>query len=447
MKKTILLSAGALALVTATGAHAAKGKAKPAPKKAPAKAAKATKKVEKKEPLALSKTNLGALTLTGLIDTRIIVTDDAGPAVAGLPAGTVPGATKSRYVGTGTDSRVLFRASQASLGATLKTAPKWTLKTQLDIDLEGTSTANAAQGTSTINVANAYMEGKGVLGENGDLLVGVIPAPIMNEMGGALRTTDLTLNPSAVGTLINMAVVEGVGAVWSGKGDEVNGTITVGLFNNLDALGTGAAVAGGGPTNAWTFTDSPGDTWRGLGDVDGDIGFWVSGFLGDDDNIVMGNVAYLNNGGDEKVAGAADSDLWTVGLEAHPGEGWTLKGQYLDGDSTTNNAAGTARVNADFKAWYLLASYKGNDTRVTLRYDDFSNDHNALNTVAAPNRGDEEDGNAWTVAIKHDIEGNQQLALEYLWIDNDPTFNLGAAATRVADAEDNLLQLSYKWFF
>ncbi len=444
MKKTLLLSAGALALVTATGAHAAKGKAKPAPKKAPAKAAK---KVEKKEPLALSKTNLGALTLTGLVDTRIILTDDGGPAAAGLPAGTVVGAGKSRYMGTGTDSRVLFRATQASLGAQLKTAPKWTLKTQLDFDLEGISAANAAQGTSKINIANAYMEGAGVLGENGTLAIGVIPAPIMGEMGGALGSGELTLTPGAVGSLINIAVVEGVAGIWSGKGDEVNGTLTVGLFNNLDALGAGAAPAGGGQTSAWFFNDSPGDTWRTLGDVDGDIGFWVSGFLGDDDNIVMGNVAYVNNGGDEKVAGAADSDLWTVGLEAHPGEGWTLKGQYLDGDSTTNNAAGTARVNADWKAWYLLASYKGEDTRVTVRYDDFSNDHNAGNTVAAPNRGDEEDGNAWTVALKHDLDGNQQIGLEYLWIDNDPTFNLGAATTRVADAEDNLLQLSYKWFF
>lgn len=440
MKKTILLSAGALALVTATGAHAAKGKAKPAAKKAPAKAAK---KAEKKEPLALSKTNLGALSLTGLIDTRIIFTDDAGAA----PAGTVASGTKTRYIGNGTDNRVLFRSSQASLGAELKTAPKWTLKTQLNFDLEPAN-ANQNQGAAgdTVTVYNAYMEGNGVLGENGSLLVGVIPAPIMNESGGPLGSTDLTITPGAIGTLINAAKVEGITAIWSGKGDEVNGKLSVGLFNNMDALGVGAAPAAQAPTNVWTFSDILGDA-RGMGDVDGDIGFWVSGFLGDDDNIVMGNVAYLNNGGDEKVAGAADSDLWTVGIEAHPGEGWTLKGQYLDGDSTTNNALGTARVNADWKAWYLLASYKGNDTRVTLRYDDFTNDTNAGTTVAAPNRGDEEDGTAWAVAIKHDIEGNQQIGLEYLWIDNDPTYNLGAAATRVADAEDNLLQLSYKWFF
>ncbi len=416
---------------------------------------KAMKETKQSGP-ALSQLDLGPLSLSGLVDTRLIITDDAGPAP--LPAAATGGAsgTKTRYIGNGTDSKVLFRVSQLSLNADLKVAEQWTLSSQFNFDLEPTNAnQNPSSTLDAVSLFYGYVKGTGVLGENGNLTLGVQAVPVLNENTGRSGSTEYTLTPGAIGTFIlaNLTV-EGIDATWEGKGEDVNGSLSIGVFNNLDTLGT-APAAIGATTNMWGFSDVQPDA-RGTGDIDGDVGFYISGTLGDDEGKIMGNVAYMANGGDEGTAanlalGVQDTNFWTLGLKAHPGEGWTLMAQYLDGDSDRCTAAGAgctgaAAINADFKSWYVLGSYKWDQgTRLTLRYDDFNNDVSDGSAATLTDAGDEEDGHSWTIAIKHDLGDNQQIGFEYINVDADNTFS--NPVLRVVDSEDDQFQLSYQLSF
>lgn len=76
-------------------------------------------------------------------------------------------------------------------------------------------------------------------------------------------------------------------------------------------------------------------------------------------------------------------------------------------------------VDVKFSAWYAMYSYKIDQHRVSIRYDDFKTTDEDQFSVEDPNASN---GHAWTLAWKYSYDENYQIGIEFLevtsWNDN-----------------------------
>lgn len=121
--------------------------------------------------------------------------------------------------------------------------------------------------------------------------------------------------------------------------------------------------------------------------------------------------AYDNRGDRELHHGdyAWDTHFEQLGMELHPGIGWTLAGEHLDG--RTGMGVPVLRADVTFHATYLLLSWQRDVVRATVRWDRFgTRDHDHL---PAGERSDE-DGHAWTAALLWQVHPALEVGLEGL---------------------------------
>lgn len=136
---------------------------------------------------------------------------------------------------------------------------------------------------------------------------------------------------------------------------------------------------------------------------------------------------------------AWDTDFWLVGAELRLGR-LDLLGEWMDGTTrmgTLRGTLGDAKVRAGFRAAYVLASWRGDGWRLSLRRDDFATTERDFTTRGEIN---DEDGDAWTfAAFWEPRERPLRLGLEWLTVDAE------RAETPRSDGET--LSLELRWLF
>ncbi len=139
------------------------------------------------------------------------------------------------------------------------------------------------------------------------------------------------------------------------------------------------------------------------------------------------------------------TELDLLGVELRPHDALTLAGEYMEG--STGMGFGSpydyvqSKVQADFEAAYLLASWQRGAFRATLRYDSFE-------TVDVDVNGPDDnndDGDAWTFAVFFDARDDLRLGLELSSVDAERP----AAARNgfEADTGADSVKLELRYYF
>lgn len=104
------------------------------------------------------------------------------------------------------------------------------------------------------------------------------------------------------------------------------------------------------------------------------------------------------------------------------GERWVLVGEWLDGD-TGMGPASASHVQADFRAGYLLAAWRGGPLGAALRWDDFATGAGDATTEPVT-----EDGEAWTAAVFWEPRQDFRFGIEIMEVraDRPPLAEEGA---------------------
>jgi hypothetical protein len=162
-------------------------------------------------------------------------------------------------------------------------------------------------------------------------------------------------------------------------------------------------------------------------DLDGRLGWGVRGRWSRDfggapegANRFTLRLSALDNRGDRDLH--RDEYAWRtrfvlLGAKLEWGDGWTLAGEYLRGDTGMGFILpdDPAKVDADLAAGYLLLSYGQDRYRFTLRHDRFETEERD-GSAAENNSGD---GDAWTAAVFFFPRPDLRLGLEVLRLDSD----------------------------
>ena len=132
------------------------------------------------------------------------------------------------------------------------------------------------------------------------------------------------------------------------------------------------------------------------------------------------------------------TELDLLGVELKPADSLTLAGEYVDG-STGMGFVPPGKVQADFEAAYLLASWQRRALRATLRYDTFE-----VVDVDGPGADDNnEDGDAWTFAVFYEPHVALRLGFELSRVDADRPAAAGHGFEPDTGADSVKLELRY----
>lgn len=185
----------------------------------------------------------------------------------------------------------------------------------------------------------------------------------------------------------------------------------------------------------------PGTTPYGR-DLDGRIG-WAARARFDRWNRLTVQATHYDNRGDRDIHG--DQYAWQtsfdlLGLEFHPGAGFTIISEYITGETQMGPSVGT-RVELDFESVYVLASYSRGWFRISGRYDSFSTTERDF----SPAENNDEDGDATAIAIA--IQPNQvfRAAIELLDVDVERSAALESGAQLQNGGDAILVQFRYSF--
>lgn len=137
---------------------------------------------------------------------------------------------------------------------------------------------------------------------------------------------------------------------------------------------------------------------------------------------------------------AWDTHYTHVGGEWLFGEHWVLAGEWASGRTTMGLAPG-AQVDVDFQAGYLLASYRAEQWRASMRYEVFES-QDLDTTLDDPNA---DDGDAWTLALLYEPSDRWRLGLELLWADGDRLRVLTRGVVEPGSSRQLLLEARYRF--
>lgn len=158
------------------------------------------------------------------------------------------------------------------------------------------------------------------------------------------------------------------------------------------------------------------------------------------DRAVIQYTRYDNRGDREFHQGeyAWRTELDLLAVELHLHDAFVLVGEALDGSTGMGDPL-TSNVQADIETAYLLASWSPGRFRTTLRYDTFE-------TVDVDQSGaddNNEDGEAWTVALFFEPRDSLRLGLEYSSLDADRPAAAEVGLDPDTDGESVKLEVRY----
>ena len=322
-----------------------------------------------------------------------------------------------------------------------------------------------------VGVVEAFLHAAAVVGSSGvlDFQLGHFFLPTSRENVEVLWSSPYTLTYSALNSWI---------------GEEMRLTGLLGEYRVLvggrDELGFGASVFGGNDSSgallAWrgwsmgnrltaygelvplpplaslepggTFGRQRDDGSRPFGDdLDGRAGW--AGFLRwrRPDRAVLQLTRYDNRGDRRLYNGeyAWRTELDLLGVELQSRHGLVLAGEYLRGSTGMGSLARRRYVQADLEAAYLLASWRRGAWRTTLRYDTFETVDVDRTLLAENADNNDEQGEAWTLAIFWEPREALRLGLELLDLDGDRP--AAAEAGVDPDAGATSVQLELRYYF
>ena len=177
-------------------------------------------------------------------------------------------------------------------------------------------------------------------------------------------------------------------------------------------------------------------------DLDGRWGW--SGFLGWqlDDRWAVQWTHYDNRGDRDLYDGeyAWETDFDLLGFRLPIGPSVELLGELMDG--RTAMGLPDPRAEIDFRALYVLASWKRDTWRFTARYDEFSTDD--LDHLPTGETNDEE-GRAWTAALFYERGDVFRVGLEYVALEAHRIAAAESGFDPVADGDSLSFEVRYNF--
>lgn len=325
---------------------------------------------EAKAPPADDSSTFGALLSVGLVGTD---DRDAG---------------RTRWAGTDDWS---FEVPQVSLGVDADLSLELSFHLQLDFD----ATVNGTGDEVSIN--EAYVVHDFLAGQTG-VKLGAFASPFALELRGPFRTTDLTVTPSVLTTLLESIRLYGLEILPSAP---TPGSLTVhaGIGSGTDSFSAWGRL--------WRFDDTPARI-NGGGEGDEGLGRYLA--LGQQGRSVgTGSVTWqlgwFDNDGDITPApgfsASPETDFLVAGLQVRSGR-TTLLAQMADGTSRVD----AVRVE-DWRASYALLDVGlGRRHSLALRYDSWDREDQTGQT--------QDSGGAITVALNARLRDRNLLQIEYL---------------------------------
>ncbi len=391
------------------------------------------------------------LTLSGLVDARLILTDTT----VGWESGSL-GKTRYGAATTGT-SRLLARVADVSLIA----------RADLSWNLSGFAhlVANSQQ-DNTVDVAEAFIAYRPA--PSGDITfrarAGALIPPISLENTGLAWTSPYTITPSAINSWVGEEL-KSIGpeatAIW--RRDDLTVSLTGSVYTGNDTAGTELAWRG------WALHDRKAGVFERLdlapvkiiqatstprisqapysepGDeIDDRLGFMISAKAESDAFGQFYALHYDNRADDtviKKGQWAWRTAFTAVGLQTVLGDDVDVIAQYMKGTtSIITRPPAPSVVKAGYESGFLLFSRGWNQHRVSARAEFFKAD----DRDPTPDNN-AETGTALTAAYVLRPTDRQRLTLEVLHIHSkrpERTRSFGLPAT----ANETQIQVSYRFF-
>ena len=402
---------------------------------------------------ALAQENESSVKVGGLLDTRLVMTDDTTSWLDG-------GLGKARYGGLRGDSALLARLAVASVYLTADVNAALSVRVNVGIDAEPGS--NGERGR--LDLVEAFAAYRPDLSTRVGLRtrVGFFFPPISLEHRGPAWATHYTITPSAANAW--------VGEELRAAGGEAGLALRLGERNTISlfAAGFGANDPAGSllAWRGWALHDRvtrvsdhvplapipailPGGAFPAQAEwvapfqeIDGRIGYYAGGSWTSGGHLELDGLYYNNRGEPTAFDGwqyAWDTSFVNAGLRLTLPRRVELLGQYMEGETYMGRAP---RVEARYRTAYGLASWAFRRHRVSVRYERFDvKDRDDLVALDDNN----EDGEAWTGAYVFQTDQGHRLALELLRIESDRPAR--ASLGMPTHAEETLLQASVRIVF
>lgn len=162
-------------------------------------------------------------------------------------------------------------------------------------------------------------------------------------------------------------------------------------------------------------------------ETDGKVGYYLGGHWRYKRSSELRAYHYDNRGNPLEVNSdgqyAWNTQFWSVSAKHLFNRQWRLIAQWMGGTTAMGDINA---VKVDFDAWYALTSYKYQQHRLSLRYDNFET-KDRDNNQYDPN---DSRGHAWTLAWRYQPKDHVELGIEYLyatsWNDNRTTPDLSS---------------------
>ncbi|TNE63102.1 MAG: hypothetical protein EP335_10660 [Alphaproteobacteria bacterium] len=300
-----------------------------------------------------------------------------------------------------------------------------------------------------------------------DYRAGLLFPHISRENTGVAWTSPYTITPSAINSWIGeeiRALAVEAKATWKSGASKTS--LTAAIFGFNDPAGTLLAFRGWafGDYKVGAFSQLPLPFLPSIG-PDSDFlnkqPLWVHpvfevdnkpGFYGALDwsygrRVKAGLFYYDNRGNPEALEHkqyAWDTRFWNGYVELAPAQGLTVIGQAMTGNTKMGALKdGINRaVDVDYRAVFVLASYKFGTQRLSARRDWYETVDNSF--VAEDNNN--ENGTAWTLAYSIDVRKKDRIMVEFLHLDSFRPSRREQSWTAPQQSQ-SILQLSYRLHF
>ncbi len=400
-------------------------------------------------PVASAQESLPAIDVRGLVDARLVLTDNT-------ISWKNRGLGKTRWgAGTDGDSRVLGKLGEASLIFLPKLT--WDLSGVIHVKVD-------SQQHQPVDVVEAFLRYKPVPRSeyNYQVKLGAFFPPISLENDAIAWTSPYTITSSAINSWIGEEL------------KTIGGEFTVGRdFEDFDASFTIAGYIANDPAGSllawrgWALYDREAGLFDQLPlpaipsletgsmarqapyvepivELDDRVGGYASVTL---DHYALGklSVLYYDNQAFDRAFDlkqyAWDTYFTSVGYETFlPGD-VELLSQFMIGNTSmgTRPVIGS-KVDNDFWSAFVLLSKRFGNHRVSFRYDHFEIADDDL-IADDPNN---ETGNAWTAAYVLRPFDKQRLTLEILHVESNRPARIGLGVP--SRANETVLPASYRFF-
>jgi hypothetical protein len=381
---------------------------------------------------------------TGFISVGLVNTDDGTQTLAGVPV-PGPAPANTRYTNT-TPDQTFFTIPQVSVAVDTEVSDGVGLHVQYDYGTDANNQPLAAGLGGPIGglvgLNEAYIFVDELFGDVGGK-IGGFALPFQSwEVNGPFRTLNDTITPSAKNTFMEGIRVVGIEASKTKNVDPSDVQWRLGIFTGGDI------PTATGPIPLGLMNDGVGQAGLSRSFTNDDsFGYYLDIESGNDPDKSWGwRLGFFDLGGDLNVgaltaAPSHEISGYQVGFW-WKNDDFKVQLEWMNADDTYSAAPGTP--DNEMNAWYVLVNWKMNeDSSVSLRYDDWTNDNWA--GVATPGADVDLEGDSFTFAWNRKISDTSMFQFEYLSVDQD---YVGAIPGGVPDdVDDDLVQFRYKvWF-